>query len=51
MRPWREIAQELAQQTDREKIVELSTELNQALAEQGVGDPKKLPEQPKDPEA
>ena len=50
MRPWREIAQELAQQTNREKIAELSTELNKALAEQGVGEPKKMPERPKDPE-
>lgn len=35
-RPWREIARELAQETNRLKIVELSEELNEALRAQGM---------------
>ena len=38
-RPWREIAGELAQETDRNKISELLEQLNQALEEQGMGEP------------
>jgi hypothetical protein len=34
LRPWKEIARELAEQTDPEKICELSHELNQALEKQ-----------------
>ena len=33
-RPWREIARELARETNRDRITELSEELNRALAEQ-----------------
>ena len=34
VRPWQEIARELAEQTDLEKIRELSHELNEALDKQ-----------------
>jgi hypothetical protein len=34
LRPWQEIARELARQTDYRKIGELSHELNQALEKQ-----------------
>ena len=34
LRPWREIAREIAQQTNRDKIAELEEELNKALEEQ-----------------
>ena len=34
-RPWREIAHELANETNRQRITELADELNNALAEQG----------------
>jgi hypothetical protein len=34
MRPWRDIARELAQQTDRDKIADLEQELDKALEEQ-----------------
>jgi 16S rRNA U1498 N3-methylase RsmE len=34
LRPWQDIARELAQQTNREKIAELAEELNRALEEQ-----------------
>ena len=33
-RPWKDVARELAGQTDFKKIAELSAELNKALAEQ-----------------
>jgi hypothetical protein len=33
-RPWRVIAQELATETDHQKVTELSVELNHALEEQ-----------------
>jgi hypothetical protein len=35
MRPWRDIARQLTHESNRERIIELSEELNQALAEQG----------------
>ena len=35
-RPWREIARELAQETNRLRIVELSEELSEALRAQGM---------------
>lgn len=38
-RPWREIARELAHETDRNKISELLEQLNRALEEQGMGEP------------
>lgn len=36
MRFWRDIALELAQQTDRQRIVDLTQELNRALEEQPI---------------
>ena len=33
-RPWREVAEDLTQETDAAKILELSDELNEALAGQ-----------------
>ena len=41
LRPWREIARELALETDRERIFELSQELTKAMDEQ-----QKKPEPP-----
>lgn len=35
-RPWRVIAEELSQETDSQRILELSFELNRALDEQGI---------------
>lgn len=35
-RPWRVIAKELTHETNRDKIIALSLELNRALAEQGL---------------
>ena len=37
LRPWREVAEELAHETDSAKIVELSDELDEALAAQDIG--------------
>jgi hypothetical protein len=34
LRPWREISRELANETNRDRIVKLHYELNRALAEQ-----------------
>jgi hypothetical protein len=39
MRPWREIAREIAQQTSRDKIPALEKELDKALEEQHGIDP------------
>jgi hypothetical protein len=36
MRPWREIARELTKETDQRKLIQLSEELNRAIAEQGL---------------
>lgn len=36
-RPWRDIARELAKETNRERIAELAHELNRALSEQVHG--------------
>jgi hypothetical protein len=36
VRPWRQIAQELAQERDSQRILALCTELNDALLAQGV---------------
>lgn len=37
MRPWRDIARELAAETDTVRIAELRDELNQAMVEQEGG--------------
>ena len=37
LRPWEDIARELARETDRERVSELSRELTLALEEQGIG--------------
>ena len=37
LRPWREIARELAQEHDPKQVLALSQELNQAIAVQGIG--------------
>jgi hypothetical protein len=34
VRPWKEIARELANETNRQRITELSNELNRAIDEQ-----------------
>jgi hypothetical protein len=34
VRPWKEIARELAEETNRQRITELSHELNRAIDEQ-----------------
>jgi hypothetical protein len=34
LRPWREISRELANETNRDRIIKLHRELNRALAEQ-----------------
>jgi hypothetical protein len=34
LRPWREISRELADETNRDRIIKLHHELNRALAEQ-----------------
>jgi hypothetical protein len=39
MRPWRDIARELARETDRKRILELTEELNRAMEEQRVTAP------------
>jgi hypothetical protein len=36
LRPWRQIARELAAESNTKRIVELSLELNQAIAAQGM---------------
>jgi hypothetical protein len=38
-RRWREVAEELAQETESAKIVALSDELDKALADHGSGKP------------
>jgi hypothetical protein len=38
MRSWRVVAQELARETNRDRIVALSLELEQAMLEQGASD-------------
>jgi hypothetical protein len=38
-RPWRQIAKELSQETDSQRVLELSVELNAALEAQGIGQP------------
>ena len=35
-RPWQDIARELAQETNSDRVLELSQELNKALEEQGL---------------
>lgn len=37
LRPWKDIARELARETNRLRVRELSEELNRALEEQGLG--------------
>jgi hypothetical protein len=34
LRPWKEIARELAKETNRQRVTELSSELNRAIDEQ-----------------
>lgn len=52
MRAWRDIARELVNQTDLERIQELTHELSRAVEEQGIDDdtpmiwPKPLPPKP-----
>jgi len=40
-RPWTEIASEVSQEKDTTKLLKLVEELNRALAEQGIGTPRK----------
>lgn len=47
MRPWRDIAREMVNLTDDERLRVLRQELNRALAEQGMdGIPITLPKKP-----
>ena len=46
-RPWREIAEEVSREQNSEKLARLVEELNRAMAEQGIGEPRLSREQKK----
>jgi len=43
-RPWREIAEELTQETNQQRIIELALQLNRALEEEPISNKPDVPD-------